>query len=69
MQEGQQYSFRAEMTCEGCAKAIRGTLSKVKGVAKVETDVTNKRVTVTGTASKQDCMNAVKGLGKAVSDE
>jgi Cu+-exporting ATPase len=37
----------ADMDCPGCAKQVAAKVSKVQGVAKVQTDVEAKTVTVT----------------------
>jgi copper chaperone CopZ len=62
-----QVEFNVDMHCDGCARAVTGALKKVKGVTDVKCDVQQKKVTVTGTASTEDMLNAIKKTGKTVS--
>uniref|UniRef100_A0A6B2LYP9 HMA domain-containing protein n=1 Tax=Arcella intermedia TaxID=1963864 RepID=A0A6B2LYP9_9EUKA len=59
-------TWEVGMTCEGCAKAVKGSLSKVAGVTSVTTDVPSKKVTVVGSASKDAVEAAIKKTGKPV---
>ncbi len=55
------------MTCEGCARAVRNMLGKVQGVQDIQIDVPTKKVTVTGSASTDDMLAAIKKTGKETS--
>jgi copper chaperone CopZ len=61
-----QLVFHVEMTCGGCEKAVRAVLQKTKGVTNVVIDVPAKLVTVSGTATKEECIEAIKKTGKGV---
>jgi copper chaperone len=63
-----QEEFNVAMTCGGCSRAVETMVKKVAGVESVETDVEKKYVKVTGTASRDDILKAIKKTGKAVSD-
>ena len=41
------------MTCEGCSSAIKRVLSRVEGVAAVETDVPAQLVVVRGAGARE----------------
>lgn len=56
------------MTCDGCVKAVERVLFKVKGVQAVSIDLSTKTVTVSGTATWEDCVAAVQTIGKKVLD-
>jgi copper chaperone CopZ len=58
--------FRVGMTCGGCEKAVRSVLSNLTGVKSVTIDMSSKEVSVTGTASKEECMSAIAKIGKSV---
>lgn len=58
--------FNVQMSCDGCAKAVTNALKKVNGVTNVECNVSNQKVVVTGTASVNDMLEAVKKTGKQV---
>ena len=55
------------MTCEGCARAVRGVLKNVEGVESVDIDLQSQKVTVTGPASTETVLAAIKKTGKAAS--
>ena len=59
-------AFRVEMTCGGCEKAVRAVLKGTPGVESVTIDLATKLVTVTGTATQQQCLDAIKRTGKGV---
>jgi copper chaperone len=61
-----KFIFHVEMTCGGCEKAVRGVLQKTSGVESVNIDMLTKQVTVTGTATKEQCLEAIKKTGKKV---
>lgn len=52
------------MTCGGCANAVRGVLSKIDGVHSVDIDVPSQKVVVTGPASADVLLAAIKKTGK-----
>ena len=54
------------MTCGGCEKAVRTILGKTAGVEKVDVVLSEKKVYVTGTASTEEMINAIKKIGKPV---
>ena len=58
--------FRVGMTCGGCEKAVRTVLSHLAGVKTVDIDLGAKLVTVSGTATKEECLAALKKTGKSV---
>ena len=56
-------NFNAGMTCDGCANAVKRILGKIEGVEEIQTDVTNKKVTVKGSADKEVMLAALKKWG------
>jgi len=60
-----KYEFNVAMTCNGCANAVRGVLSKTPGVTDIQIDVPTKTVVVTATASAAEVEAAIKKTGKA----
>ncbi|CAK9297046.1 unnamed protein product [Gordionus sp. m RMFG-2023] len=63
----QVYKYNVEMTCEGCASAIRNVLNKLPDIENIETDVQNNEVTVrTSSTSREDILNQIKKTGKSV---
>ena len=59
--------YNHAMSCESCARAATALVSKLPGVTKVETDVPSKTVTVTGTASTDAVLAALRKTGKETS--
>jgi copper chaperone len=59
--------FNVDMACGGCAKAVTAMLTKVDGVEDVATDVDNNLVAVTGSASADVMLEAIKKTGKTCS--
>jgi copper chaperone CopZ len=52
------------MTCEGCARVVRGLLSKVAGVESIAIDVAKQQVVVEGSASPAALLAALAKSGK-----
>ena len=48
--------YNVGMTCDGCSGAVTRILTKIEGVEKVDCDIPNKLVTVTGTNLDKDLM-------------
>ncbi|KJE92362.1 hypothetical protein CAOG_03345 [Capsaspora owczarzaki ATCC 30864] len=61
------HAFNVAMTCEGCAGAVRRNLAKLEGIEKVDTLVADRKVVVSGTASSDDMLAAIKKTGKECS--
>jgi copper chaperone CopZ len=62
-----QSEYNVAMTCESCARAVRGVLKNVKGIEKVDTDVATQKVVVHGSANPDEVLAAIKKTGKAAS--
>lgn len=62
----QIHQFRVGMTCGGCEKAVRAVLSHVPGISNVTIDLSTKLVTMTGTATAEQCKAALSKTGKSV---
>jgi len=56
--------IRVPMACNGCANALRGALVKVPGVQTVDADVAAQHVVITGTASEDHLLTAIRNAGK-----
>lgn len=52
------------MTCNGCANAVRGVLSKLDGVQSIEIDVPTQKVVVTGSTPADVLLATIKKTGK-----
>src|SRR5690606_32501461 len=64
MSEDRVTTFEVEMTCQGCANAVRNCLKGVSGVKNIDIDVAKKTVVVTGSASNDALLAALKKSGK-----
>jgi Au+-exporting ATPase len=51
------------ISCEHCVKRIESALKAVAGVKKIEISVKKKTVEVSGTASEEDIVSAIKEAG------
>jgi len=63
------FEYFAGMSCDGCKNAITRILTKMAGVTKVEADVPNKKVLVTGTVSSDEITAALEKWAKAAKKE
>jgi copper chaperone len=52
-----------DMSCQHCVKRITAALEKVGGVGPINISLEDKLVDVSGTASLDDVMAAIKGAG------
>lgn len=54
-----------DITCDGCANAIRNALGRIEGIGTVDVDVASKRVTVRHAESlgKEKIIDALDGAG------
>jgi copper chaperone len=52
--------FKVQMTCDGCANAVKRVLGKVEGVAAVEADVPAQSVVVKGSAAPDAMLAALQ---------
>lgn len=52
------------MTCNGCANAVRGVLSKLDGIQSVEIDVPTQRVVIIGPAPVDVLQATIRKTGK-----
>lgn len=52
------------MTCGGCSKAVDAVLKKTPGVDSVSIDLPAKKVTVEGSATKEEILAAIAKTGK-----
>ena len=64
-----KYEIYAAMSCDGCKGAITRILNKVEGITSFNCDVTNKTVTVQGTASKDSIMEKLNKWSSASGKE
>ncbi|PRP79942.1 hypothetical protein PROFUN_05918 [Planoprotostelium fungivorum] len=55
--------FNVEMTCGGCSKAVDAVLKKTPGVDSVSIDLPAKKVTVEGSATKEEILAAIAKTG------
>jgi copper chaperone CopZ len=53
----------SDMTCNHCVKRITTALSQLKGVEKVDIDLTSKEVRIQGTARSEDIVETIKKAG------
>ncbi|KAL5967804.1 Metal homeostasi factor ATX1 [Taenia solium] len=61
------YNFEVEMTCEGCANAVKRVLSKLgSDVSSVHTDVDKNTVTVTSTLPEKTILETLLKTSKPV---
>ena len=61
------YRFEIEMTCEGCANAVKRVLSKLGGdVSSVHTDVENNTVTVVSSLPESVILETLRKTSKPV---
>jgi len=58
------HEYWVDMTCSGCSKAVNTVVGKVPGVTNINIDLPSKKVTVTGTASDETIIEAIKKTGK-----
>merc|ERR1712087_206267 len=56
--------FEVDMMCDGCARAVKGVLSRVNGVDSIEVSWENNQVIVEGTADPNEMLEAIKKTGK-----
>jgi copper chaperone for superoxide dismutase len=59
--------FNVEMSCEGCAKAVRNVLQGVEGVEDIVTDVANGEVQVTSSLPAEKLLQLIRTTGKKAS--
>ncbi|KAK3576433.1 hypothetical protein CHS0354_025194 [Potamilus streckersoni] len=63
----QVHEFYMAMTCEGCANAAKRVLQKQgDAVTDIQTDVGNKKVTVTSRLTSNELLEILKKTGKEV---
>ncbi|KAK6940123.1 Heavy metal-associated domain, HMA [Dillenia turbinata] len=60
----QTVALKVRMDCEGCERKIKNLLSSVKGVKKVDVDLKQQKVTVTGYVEGKKVLKKVKATGK-----
>lgn len=53
------------MTCDGCKNAITRIVTRIPGVVNLNADVKEKKVLVTGTASKDEILDKLNKWGEA----
>ncbi|RKP35581.1 heavy-metal-associated domain-containing protein, partial [Dimargaris cristalligena] len=58
------HTFKVKMACSGCSGAVTKALGRVKGVEKVDIDMDNQKVIVTGTAPHDTILEAIRATGK-----
>ncbi|KAK4788950.1 hypothetical protein SAY86_020269 [Trapa natans] len=59
-------ALKVRMDCEGCARKIKGILSRVKGAKSVDVDLKQQKVTVRGYVDAKKVLEAAKSTKKAV---
>lgn len=52
-----------DITCGGCANAIKNAFGRVEGVEQVDVDVAAKQVTVRGTVNKDRVLDVLDKAG------
>jgi len=61
----EKYKFSVDMTCEGCAGAVKRVLAKLGDkVGNVDIDVANKTVVVESSLSQEEICETLKKTGK-----
>jgi len=59
-----QTLFAVPMTCESCVKDIRGSLSKLTGIQKVDANLKEQLVAIEGTAAPSAIVSAIQATGR-----
>ncbi|KAK2628479.1 hypothetical protein QTJ16_001582 [Diplocarpon rosae] len=59
-----QTLFAVPMTCEGCISDISSSLHKLSGIEKVEANLKDQLVTITGTAAPSAIVAAIQSTGR-----
>lgn len=63
----QTYKFEIEMTCEGCANAVKRVLSQLgDSISYVNTDISSNTVTVTTALSEKEVLDQIRKTSKPV---
>ncbi|KAK6938186.1 Heavy metal-associated domain, HMA [Dillenia turbinata] len=60
----QTVALKVRMDCEGCERKIKNLVSSMKGVKKVDVDLKQQKVTVTGYMEGKKVLEKVKATGK-----
>ncbi|KAK6584393.1 hypothetical protein PZA11_002617 [Diplocarpon coronariae] len=59
-----QTLFAVPMTCQSCINDISGSLHKLRGIEKVEANLKDQLVTITGTAAPSAIVAAIQSTGR-----
>ncbi|CAK9327710.1 unnamed protein product [Citrullus colocynthis] len=62
----QTVSLKVRMDCEGCGRKMKQIMSRVKGAKKVDVDVKQMKVTVTGYIEPKKVLKAAQATKKKV---
>ncbi|KAF5308889.1 hypothetical protein FQR65_LT00589 [Abscondita terminalis] len=68
MSKSQVHEFNVKMSCGGCSSAVEKVLSKFegKGIDKVEINMTDQIVKVTGSLPAEEILKLIQKTGKEV---
>ncbi|PWA03773.1 hypothetical protein BB558_000049 [Smittium angustum] len=64
MEDPIKMEYAVEMTCEGCIKDIKKTLSDIKGIQSISADLDNKTIVVEGTAQPSLIVDKLYSSGR-----
>ncbi|MHC4322517.1 MAG: heavy-metal-associated domain-containing protein [Planctomycetota bacterium] len=57
------------MSCPSCAESVKIALNNMEGVSESVVDFETRKVTVTGSVSRDDIYKVIEGLGYGVAKE